>query len=115
MNVEQLINAIKTSPERVEFSDVMNTIGEHYDYSPVEFKNGPDVVNAAGTNEGSCKIFAFAQLNKLTVDETLACFGQYYRDDVLANPKGDDHSNIRAFMTSGWDGICFSSAALKAK
>ncbi|MEP1447388.1 MAG: HopJ type III effector protein [Paraglaciecola sp.] len=46
------------------------------------------MINQAGTNEGSCKIFYFSKLQKLTENQTLALFGSYYRDDVLANPKG---------------------------
>lgn len=115
MNVEQLLDAIKASPEGIEFTQVMDTIAEYYHYSPTEFKNGPNVINAAGTNEGSCKIFAFAQLQQLNVNETLNCFGQYYRNDVLQNPKGNDHSNIRSFMVTGWDGIHFDNSALHIK
>jgi hypothetical protein len=70
------------------------------------------VVNESGTNEGSCKIFAFAQLNDLSVEQTLACFGKYYREDVLENPEGNDHGNIRNFMISGWEGVKFSCEAL---
>jgi len=33
----------------------------------------------------------FAQLQQLSQAETLACFGKYYREDVLQNPEGDDH------------------------
>ena len=70
------------------------------------------LVNEAGTNEGSCKIFYFAQLNNLNVQQTLACFGRYYSEDVLSNPTGNDHGNIRNFMKTGWQGIEFKSVAL---
>ncbi|WP_188863865.1 HopJ type III effector protein, partial [Aliivibrio fischeri] len=46
---------------------------------------------------------------------TLACFGQYYRHDVLENPQGDDHQNIRNFMVTGWAGVQFKTQALQAK
>jgi hypothetical protein len=39
-------------------------------------------------------------------------FGTYYRNDVLANPTGTDHGNIRNFMLSGWSEIKFDSPAL---
>jgi len=115
MTHNDLLNTIKTQPEHVEFDQVINTINQHYTYSPTRFTNGVDgdiVINEVGTNEGSCKIFAFAQLNQLNKEETLACFGHYYRDDVLANPQGSDHGNIRRFMQYGWDGIHFDSQAL---
>jgi len=118
MTVQTLLSQLQTSPETVEFKDVMDTIANHYDYTPTRFTNGVgenQVVNEAGTNEGSCKIFAFAQLNQLNVEQTLACFGSYYRDDVLKNPTGSDHGNIRNFMIYGWPGINFDNAALTAK
>jgi len=97
---------------------VMETIAENYHYQPTRFTNGlapEQVVNEAGTNEGSCKIFAFAQLNQLSQDETLALFGRFYREDVLGNPAGTDHANIRTFISQGWGGIAFDGEVLKAK
>lgn len=111
MTLEQLISLITTEPASVEFSDVMNVIANNYHYTATTFENA-DLVNQAGTNEGSCKIFAFAQLHQLSQAQTLACFGQYYRDDVLRHPKGEDHGNIRRFMQHGWPGITFSQPAL---
>lgn len=118
MTVQTLLSQLQTSPETVEFKTVMDTIAAHYDYTPTRFTNGvgeSQAVNEAGTNEGSCKIFAFAQLNNLNVEQTLACFGSYYRDDVLKNPTGSDHGNIRNFMVYGWPGINFDTTALTAK
>ncbi len=118
MNTAELIARLKTAPDSVEFNDVIATIAQDYNYRPSRFSNGRgegQVVNEAGKNEGSCKIFAFAQLNELTQDETLACFGHFYRDHVLPHPNGDDHMNIRNFMQFGWDGIHFDQSALSAK
>ncbi|MGK2915376.1 MAG: HopJ type III effector protein [Porticoccaceae bacterium] len=115
MNIEQLIEQIKTAPERVEFAQVIAVITAHYRYTPTRFRNGLGadiVVNEAGTNEGSCRIFAFARLNQLSEAETLACFGRYYRDDVLGNPHGSDHANIRAFIKHGWAGVEFDAGPL---
>lgn len=112
--LDLLLSKINTSPEAVEFSEVIDAIAAHYNYTPANFTNG-ETKNEAGTNEGSCKIFAFAQLNQLTVDQTLHCFGDYYREDVLEHPEGTDHANIRNFMVHGWDGIKFESAALVKK
>jgi len=50
----------------------------------------------------------------LDAQQTLACFGDYYRVDVLQNPEGVDHQNIRNFMTYGWDGVAFKGEALVA-
>lgn len=118
MTLETLLSALSGAPETLEFSDVMSVIEANYSYQPTEFKNGSGdarVINAAGTNEGSCKIFAFARLQGLNKQQTLACFGSYYRNDVLGNPDGQDHQNIRQFMVSGWDAIEFSGQALTAK
>lgn len=112
--LNELLAQLNEQPDTVEFQQVMNTISEHYDYTPARFTNG-DTINEAGSNEGSCKIFAFAQLNALSEAQTLACFGQYYRDDVLNNPQGDDHANIRNFMQHGWGGIAFDTPALQAR
>jgi len=101
------------SDSNLVFEDCMQVISDNYDYTPTGFQNG-ELRNEAGQNEGSCKIFAFAQLNNLDQAQTLACFGRFYQD-VLNTPEGSDHGNIRNFMQSGWDGIKFDAEALRAK
>lgn len=112
MSIDSLLAQLNSNPAAVEFDQVMATIADNYNYTPTRFTNGPDVINEAGTNEGSCKIFAFAYLNKLSPEQTLACFGKYYREDVLQHPEGSDHGNIRSFMVNGWEGIRFDNDAL---
>ncbi len=116
MTPEQLLARIRQAPESIEFGAVMATIARYYQYQPTAFVNGKEaatqVVNAAGSNEGSCRIFAFAKLHGLTQTQTLACFGAYYRDDVLKHPEGSDHANIRTFMRDGWEGLSFAGEAL---
>ncbi|MCK5904092.1 MAG: HopJ type III effector protein, partial [Gammaproteobacteria bacterium] len=51
----------------------------------------------------------------LDQQQTLACFGAYYRDDVLQNLKADNHQNIRHFMKNSWDGIVFDGDALRLR
>jgi hypothetical protein len=114
MTAQELLSQLQTSPETIVFNDVMDTIANHYLYTPSGFTNGA-AVNEAGSNEGSCKIFAFALLHALSAAQTLACFGTYYRDDVLKNPTGTDHANIRNFIVHGWSGIAFDHPALTAK
>lgn len=106
------ISQLNVSAEQVSFEQVMQVISENYHYSPATFRNG-DLLNEAGTNEGSCKIFYFAKLNKLTEQQTLACFGRFYREDVINNPEGTDHGNIRNFMLHGWSKVEFNSVALR--
>ena len=112
MTLANFLTQIEQQEKSIEFEQVMQVIKGNYHYQPALFTNG-DLVNEAGTNEGSCKIFYFAQLNKLDPQQTLACFGRYYREDVLANPTGSDHGNIRNFVKTGWQGIEFTSVALK--
>lgn len=104
--------------EDIQFSELMTLIQTHYDYTPTAFTNGigeDQVSNDAGQNEGSCKLFAFAKLNQLSEEKTLLCFAEYYREDVLKHPEGNDHANIRTFMKYGWEGIAFSGNALALK
>lgn len=101
--------------EPISFHETIVVITENYHYHPVEFSNGlgDDIlVNPPGVNEGSCKIFAFARLHKLTKEQTLRLFGDFFTTDVMLNPQGNDHQNIRRFMRDGWDGIRFKEAAL---
>ncbi|MCW8832821.1 MAG: HopJ type III effector protein [Colwellia sp.] len=111
-SLTELLSKIKQNEQSVEFEQVMQVIAENYHYQPAAFTNG-ELFNDAGTNEGSCKIFSFAQLNDLNQQQTLACFGRYYREDVLANPAGNDHGNIRNFMKTGWQGVAFKTVALQ--
>ena len=60
-------------------------------------------------------MFAFAKLQGFIKEKTLACFGQYYFDEVLQNPKGSGHQNIRNFMNTGFDGVFFEGIPLKEK
>ena len=114
MTLEKLLEQIRNQPDSVQFDDVIQVINDNYDYHPVSFKNG-EITNEAGSNEGSCKIFAFGLLNNLSEQETLACFGDYYRVDVLQNPAGNDHANIRNFILDSWLGIHFDELPLAAR
>lgn len=114
MDLETFLDTLNDSPAKIGFADTMAVIDENYDFSPTAFKNA-GLENQAGQNNGSCKIFAFGLLHELNEAHTLACFGDYYRQDVLLNPKGEDHQNIRHFMKHGWDGISFAGEALSPK
>lgn len=109
-----LFEQLEKSAEEIQFKEVIAFIDEHYDFTPTKFTNG-NTVNEADQNNGSCKVFSFAKLNDLSKEETLSLFGAFYREDVLQNPEGTDHQNIRNFMNSGWDGISFEGKALTRK
>ncbi|MGF1709783.1 HopJ type III effector protein [Vibrio kagoshimensis] len=114
MELNSFLTKLTSSPESIQFEETISVIEANYTFSPSEFKNG-EVMNLAGENNGSCKIFAFGNLQQLSVDQTLACFGQFYRKDVLEFPENEDHQNIRNFIKFGWEGVQFSQQALANK
>jgi len=114
MELDAFLQRLNDLPYSVKFEDTMSVIESLYDFTPTPFKNG-EVFNEAGQNNGSCKLFAFAQMHNLNEQQTLNCFGAYYRDEVLMHPDGTDHQNIRNFIQTGWAGIAFEGAALKPK
>ena len=85
-----------------------------YDFTPTAFQNG-EQINAAGENNGSCKILAFALLHQLSEPQTLQLFGDFYRLEVLPDVKGTNHANIRNFIRTGWDGVAFHGTPLSGK
>jgi len=112
-SLETFIAKIKED-RPIAFKETIGIIGQHYDYRPTRFINGLDddrVVNEPGCNEGSCKIFYFGRLHELSEKETLALFGEHYAE-VLSNPSGESHKNIKTFMRWGWRGIAFDGEAL---
>ena len=112
--ITSFIEKLRHAPQNIVFQDTIAVIEANYNFTPTAFQNG-DQHNAAGENSGSCKLFSFAKLHKLTKEETLACFGPIYFDEVLKDPNGTNHQNIRNFMRSGWDGITFEGEALSIK
>jgi hypothetical protein len=97
----------------MKFEDLIALIDDDYNHSPASFTNG-EFKNSADENQSSAKLFCFAAVNQLSALETLHCFGQHYQE-VLNDPKGDSHANIRNFMTYGWEGLKFESPVLDRK
>jgi hypothetical protein len=114
MQIDTFLAQLQSTPEQISFEQTMTVIDANYHFTPAVFRNG-DVHNSAGQNSGSCKLLAFALLHQLTVPQTLACFGDYYRRDVLQHPESSDHQNIRNFMRSGWQGVAFDSQPLQPR
>ncbi len=114
MKIGDFIDDLKKNPQANKFSRTMEVIDEHYDFIPTAFNNGK-LENFAGKNNGSCKIFAFAKRQQLNEELTLACFGAFYFKNVLENPEGKEHQNIRNFMKTGWAGIKYKGTALREK
>jgi len=111
MKLEDFKNKLNATPQAMEFSETIAVIAANYEFTPTAFTNG-ELHNAAGENSGSCKVFAFAQIQGFSKEETLACFGTYYVDDVLKDPEGSGHQNIRNFMRTGFSGLAFEGEAL---
>ena len=114
MSITPFLEKLKQAPKTITFPETIAVIEENYDFTPTAFYNGGQH-NAAGENSGSCKLFAFAKLQNLSQAETLACFGAYYFEEVLGDPEGANHQNIRNFMKTGWDGIQFVGETLTLK
>ena len=111
MSINDLLLQLRHATDSIDFQEVIALINRDYAYTPTRFTNGT-LINPAGSNEGSCNIFYFAKLQQLNENQTLALFGSYYRDDVLTNPMGEDHLNIRHFITTGWSGLKFDGEPL---
>ncbi|CAM1350668.1 HopJ type III effector protein [Tenacibaculum insulae] len=114
MTIEEFVTKLKNNPKEVVFSETISVIEKYYVFKPSAFKNG-DLENSNAENLGSSKVFSFALKQQLTKEETLACFGQYYFIDVLGNPNGTDHQNIRNFMNSDFEGLVFENETLVEK
>jgi len=111
---EQLPTLLKQLKDNsLPFKEVIGFIETYYQHQPTAFRNG-DLHNEATQNQGSAKVFTFAQLNKLSKEDTLYLYAEHYQS-VLQNPEGTDHQNIRQFMIHGWPGIVFEGTALLAK
>ncbi|WP_055444372.1 HopJ type III effector protein [Lacinutrix himadriensis] len=114
MDIKTFKNKLKIAPKTIAFSETMDVIYANYEFTPKAFTNGP-LENAEGQNSGSCKLFAFAKVEGLSKAETLTCFGAFYFDEVLKDPEGDGHKNIRNFMKTGFEGLVFEGFPLTKK
>lgn len=111
--LQQFFIQLSVEPQSISFEQSISLIDALYHFTPTAFKNG-DLHNAAGENNGSCKILAFGLLHQLSEPQTLHLFGDYYRS-VLETPQADDHQNIRNFIRTGWGGVEFTQLALQEK
>ena len=113
MTIQEFKNTLQTDPSSIVFTETMQLIDDNYNFTPTSFTNG-ELQNKEGENSGSCKLFAFAILNELTKEETLACFGEHYQN-VLEDSEGNGHQNIRNFIKTGFNGLVFDTIVLQAK
>ena len=87
MKIKSFKTKLKKTPKQIEFSETMQVVDTYYNFTPTAFKNGT-LENGEGENSGSCTLFAFAKVQAFTKEETLACFGQFYFEDLLKDPNG---------------------------
>lgn len=96
-----------------QFAATPAFINEWYEFTPTAFRNG-NVANTAEQNQGSCRVLAFALMQKLSAQQALKCFGEHYRD-VLATPGRDNHHNLRRLQAEGLRDIHFEHAPLRRR
>jgi hypothetical protein len=96
-----------------QFASTLAFINQWFDFAPTAFRNGK-VANSAEQNQGSCRVLAFALMQKLSADQALKCFGEHYRD-VLATPNMDNHHNLRRVQAEGLVDIHFDQPPLRRK
>lgn len=113
-NKQQLLSLITSIEQKQsKFENVLAFINTNFVFKETAFTNG-DLSNSATENQGSCCVFAVAQLFDLSKEQTLVLFAEHY-DNVLENPNTDNHQNIRQFMKNGWNGIQFEQTPLTEK
>jgi hypothetical protein len=113
MTIQEFKTKLKSNLSAVIFAETMQVIEDYYTFNPTAFTNG-DIINNAGENNGSWKLFVFAMRQEFTKEETLFCFGEYYQT-VLEDKNGTSHQNIRNFMKTGFKGLSFKNKALTLK
>lgn len=115
MNINEAVRIHLSSLEagHASFDDTLALIDRYFEYQPASFRNG-HLNNAAGENAGSCRVFALGRHCNLSEGDTLKLFAQHYQQ-VLGDPAGDSHANIRQFISTGWSGITFESEPLRLR
>ena len=113
MIIKELLAALYQQPETIQFEQVIAAIDAEFDFKPTAFIVGKQQ-NAAGENQGSCKVLAFAHSAGLSQKHALLLFAEHYRA-VLAEPDGSAHQNIRQFMEHSWQQVSFATKPLHKK
>ena len=111
MNTIELLEELKN--KTIDFATVLEYIESLYTHTPTGFTNGVQR-NESTQNQGSAKVFGFANAEGLSKEDTLFLFAEHYQS-VLDTPNDADHHNIRQFMLNGWNGIIFDGIVLEKK
>ncbi len=64
MSLSEYLEHVKMNPKSADFKTTIALIDAYYAFTPTPFKNA-EIYNEAGTNIGSCKIFALGKLKDL--------------------------------------------------
>ena len=64
MTIDSFLQKLKQTANSITFPETIAVIEENYHFKQTAFKNG-NLQNGAGENSGSCKLFAFAQIQNL--------------------------------------------------
>lgn len=110
---EMFNNNVDMDSSNLMLEDVLEMINAHYETQLLEYSVG-NIVNKQGENEATGLILSYAALSNMNKETTLKLWGQYYRD-VLKNPNGTDHANIREFMKNGWNSVPFENGIALTK
>jgi hypothetical protein len=80
MTLNSFLEKLKQTPQNITFTETIAVIEENY-FSPTAFENGI-LHNAAGENSVlvNCSL---SEIQNLSEEATLSCFGAYYQEDVL--------------------------------
>ncbi len=105
---------MSSSEKYSKLNAALAAIRSVYDVPTQAFSVG-DHCNTRGQNLGSLTILGFAKASGITdVSQILPMFGEAY-DEVLTDPEGDGHKNIRAFIQCGMEGVKFEGDGISLK
>ena len=110
MEIEQLTPAFLRENPTTPFVAILAYIQANFSYTPQSFQNGTKL-NLASENQGSAKVLFFAKQANWSAEDTLLLFAEHYQD-VVQNPTGTSHENIRQFIQNGWEGVKFDGNVL---
>lgn len=107
---QAFLHALEAPEHR--FADTLAFIEQWYHYQPSAF-SFDGLASTLEQNQGSCKIFALAQLLNLSQQQTLQCFGEHYRN--LNSATAPLHANLNKLAKQPLSNLEFSQFPLIPK
>ncbi|MDR1027138.1 MAG: HopJ type III effector protein [Rickettsiales bacterium] len=101
---------------KYDFQQVLSVIDKNYDYTPTQFAvtDGWGDTNGLDQNQGAGRVLAFAKERRLDEEAALQLFAEHYQN-VVDNPNGDNHKNIRLLAAHGLNQVHFANRPLRKK